>query len=227
MAKPPSSRSSSQDIAEFLQRSKAIAQVVERQPRLLFAIDATASRQRAWDIATHHQQSMFLATAALSSLSVQLCYYRGFGEFRASPWLGDSDKLARLMGRVHCEGGRTQIARLLRHAQQEHVTKPLQALVFIGDAVEESVDLLCDLAGQCGLRKLPLFMFQEGNSRNVEDTFRNMARLSGGAYAHFDASSANTLAQLLGAAALYASGGRDALQKLNDQGAKLLLQQLQ
>ena len=130
------------------------------------------------------------------------------------------------MGRVHCEGGHTQIARLLRHAQAEHRKASVRAMVFIGDAVEENPDGLCDLAGQCGILQLPLFLFQEGRERQVEQTFRTMAKLSGGAYARFDGSSAQTLASLLGAVASFATGGRLALEKRGGDSAKLLLQQL-
>jgi hypothetical protein len=130
------------------------------------------------------------------------------------------------MGRVHCEGGHTQIARLLRHARQEHGKSPLRAVVFIGDAVEENPDTLCDLAGQCGILKLPLFLFQEGPDPRVEQTLRTMAKLSAGAYARFDNASAGVLAGLLGAVASYARGGRAALEELGGDSAKLLLQQL-
>jgi hypothetical protein len=226
MAKPPSRRASSTEVAAFLQKSKAISQFVEKQPRLLFAIDATASRQPTWDSASHLQQEMFRATGKVASLAVQLCYYRGFNEFSASRWLTDSEALAALMGQVLCEGGHTQIARLLCHALQEHRKSPVRALVFIGDAVEESPDTLSDLAGQCGMLGLPLFLFQEGSDRLVGTTFRNMAKVSGGAYAHFDASSADRLAELLGAVASFAAGGRAALEKRGGDSAKLLLRQL-
>jgi len=226
MAKPPSRRSSSQDIQRFLQKSRTITQFVDKQPRLLFAIDATASRQPTWDSASHLQQEMFRATRDVAALAVQLCYYRGFHQFFASQWLTDSEQLSRLMARVHCEGGHTQIARLLRHAQNEHARAPVRALVFIGDAVEESPDTLCNLAGQCGIRQLPLFLFQEGPHPGVEKTFRAMAKLSGGAYARFDASSAHTLATLLGAVASFAAGGRAALENSASDSAKLLLEQL-
>ena len=83
MAKPPSRKSSSGEVARFLEKSRAISQFVDRQPRLLFAIDATASRQPTWDTASHLQQEMFRATAEVASLSVQLCYYRGFAELKA------------------------------------------------------------------------------------------------------------------------------------------------
>jgi hypothetical protein len=226
MAKPPANRSSSREIEQFLQKSKAITQFVAKQPRLLFAVDATASRQPTWDTACHLQQEMFLATRRIASLAVQLCYYRGFQEFSASPWLTDSEALAQLMGRVRCEGGHTQIARLLRHAQREHRKTTIRAVVFIGDAMEENPDTLCQLAGQCGLLKLPLFLFQEGRMRNVERTFRTMAKVSGGAYARFDAGSADMLASLLGAVASYAAGGHTALENQAGAGARLLLEQL-
>jgi len=226
VAKPPAQRSSPQDIAAFLHKTRAITQFVERQPRLLFAVDATASRQPTWDHATHLQQEMFIASGQVATLAVQLCYYRGFAEFYASRWITDSAELARLMGRVRCEGGHTQIAKLLRHALDEHRKAKVRALVFIGDAMEEDADGLCHLAGQCGMLQLPLFLFQEGRERQVETTFRSLARLSGGAYARFDNSSAATLARLLGAVASFATGGRSALEKLHDDSAKLLLQQL-
>lgn len=226
MAKPPSRRASSQDVTQFLQKSRSISEFVERQPRLLFAVDATASRQPTWDRATHLQQEMFHVSSKLTTLSVQLCYFRGFNEFRASRWLTDSAALTQLMGTVRCEGGHTQIIRLLRHAQEEHRKTAMRALVFIGDAVEEAPDSLCDLAGQCGIKQLPLFLFQEGGDQNVEQTFRTMAKLSGGAYARFDTSSAQTLAALLGAVASFATGGHAALEMRDDDSAKLLLQQL-
>lgn len=226
MAKPPSKRSSSSEVAQFLNKSKSISQFVTRQPRLIFAIDATASRQPTWDTACQLQAGMFRATSEVATLAVQLCYYRGFNEFHASRWLNDSARLGQLMGRVYCEGGHTQIARLLRHAMAEQRKSKVRALVFIGDAIEENPDTLCDLAGQCGLLQLPLFLFQEGRERGVQQTLSSMARLSGGAYAHFDASSADTLAALLGAVASYAAGGRAALEKSTGDSAKLLLQQL-
>ena len=169
---------------------------------------------------------MFLASGKITPLAVQLCYFRGFGEFRASKWLTDSAALARLMGQVKVEGGHTQIAKLLKHAQSEHRKTAVRALVFIGDAAEENPDTLCGLAGQCGILQLPLFLFQEGGDRSVEQTFRSMAKLSRGAYARFDSSSAEKLAGLLGAVASFATGGHAALEKRGGDSAKLLLQQL-
>lgn len=226
MAKPPARRSSAHEIERFLQRSRDISTFVSRQPRLLFAIDATASRQPTWNSACQVQREMFSATREIASLAVQLVYYRGFRELSASAWLTDSEQLSSLMAKVSCEGGHTQIGRLLRHAMAEHRKIPVRAVVFIGDAVEESPDSLCDLAGRCGLLQLPLFLFQEGRDPAVERCFRSMAKLSGGAFARFDSRSASTLAALLGAVARYAAGGRAALENSGGQSARLLLQQL-
>jgi hypothetical protein len=226
MPKPPSHRSSSREVQSFLNKSKAIRAVVSRQARLLFAIDATASRQPTWDTACQLQGEMFRATAQTASLSIQLCYFRGLGEFYSSHWLSDSQALARQMSAVHCEGGVTQLRRLLKHALKEHQSSPVKALVFIGDAMEENAAELYQLAGDCGLRQLPLFMFQEGHIPQAETCFRQMAKLSGGAFARFDAQSAATLTALLGAVARYAAGGRKALENNGSDSDRLLLRQL-
>ncbi len=226
MAKVPVTRSSAQDIQSFLQKSRAISRVVGSQPRLLFAIDATASRQPTWDSASHLQREMFRATTQAATLSIQLCYYRGANGFFAGRWLSDSGQLARQMQQVHCEAGLTQIARTLRHALTEHRHAALRGVVFIGDAIEEHPDSLCQLAGECALHRLPLFLFQEGNDPHVRQVFGKMAQLSGGAYAHFDLNSAATLAGLLGAVARYATGGIAALEKHGSDSAKLLLRQI-
>jgi hypothetical protein len=226
MSKTPALRSSSKDIERFLKQKKDITEYVGKQPRLIFAVDATASRQPTWNSACRLQADMFSATNRVASLRVQLCYYRGFHDFYASHWLGDSQKVAQEMSSVTCEGGHTQIVRLLRHALAEHADTRVRALVFIGDAIEENADTLCDLAGQSGLMGLPLFLFQEGSDPNVTQIFSHMAKLSRGAFARFDHNSASYLASLLSAVANYAVGGRKALASDSSEGAKLLLKQL-
>jgi hypothetical protein len=144
-------------------------------------------------------------------LRTQLCYYRGFHEFYASPWLKDSPSLQRLMSKVECLGGQTQIARVLQHVLNETRKTKVHAAIFIGDAVEEPADELCKLAGELGLMNVPLFIFQEGNDPAATKVLKQMARLSGGAHCSFNLASREALAALLGAVAVYASGGRKAL----------------
>ncbi len=229
MAKPPRLRSTTGDIDKFLTRSKSLAQRANSDARLLFGIDATASRQPTWDRACHLQGEMFLATRKLGGLSVQLCYYRGMSELRSSKWLIDDQALSRTMRRVSCEGGMTQIERLLSHAIREHRKQAIKALVFIGDACEESAERLAGKAGELGMLGLPVFIFQEGHDARAEQVFKKLCALSNGAWARFDHSSAGQLAALLGAVASYAAGGREALLnhgRATGADVTLLLQQL-
>jgi hypothetical protein len=179
--------------------------------RLMFALDATASREPTWDRACRIQGEMFEATAALGGLDVKLVYYRGFNECKASRWMANAADLHRAMRAVSCIGGETQIERVLAHAIAENQKQKLGALVFVGDAMEENVDPLCQLAGELGLKGMPIFLFHEGGDPIAAKAFQQMAKLSRGAYLHFDLASADRLKDLLGAVAVYAAGGYRAL----------------
>ena len=212
-------KTTSADVEAFLRKVAATppARVTGRHGRLMFAMDATASRERAWDHACHLQAEMFDVTAALGGLDVQLCWYRGFREFEASEWLADSAALRARMTAVRCLGGHTQIARVLGHAIAETRAARVHALVFVGDCMEENVDDLCRLAGELGILGVPLFLFHEGDDPTARHAFEQMARLSGGACCRFDAASAGQLRDLLAAVAVYAAGGRRALEDLGRQ----------
>ena len=183
----------------------------EGRGRLIFAMDATASREPTWDRASHIQAEMFTETAALGGLDIQLVYYRGFGECKASPWVHTTQALLRHMTGVFCLAGQTQIAKVLKHALKETEHKRVAALVFVGDCVEEDIDKLGHLAGRMGLLGVPCFMFHEGHEPLARSAFQQIARLSGGAYCPFDANSAQQLRDLLSAVAVFAAGGRKAL----------------
>jgi hypothetical protein len=179
--------------------------------RLIFALDATASREPTWDRACRIQADMFEATAALGGLDVKLVYYRGFNECKASRWMTNAADLHRAMRAVYCVGGETQIERVLAHALAETHKQRVNALVFVGDAMEESIDRLCRLAGELGLSGVPVFAFHEGADPIAGKAFREIAKLSRGAYVGFDRASAERLRELLAAVAVYAAGGYRAL----------------
>jgi hypothetical protein len=162
---------------------------------------------------------MFREAAALGSLDIRLVYYRGFNECRATGWISDSAQLAKLMSKIDCRGGETQIGKVLSEARREAVASAVRAVVFVGDAMEEAVDDLCSKAGELGLLKVPVFMFQEGHDPAAEQAFREIARLTGGAYCRFDPGAAAQLRELLRAAAAYAAGGREALLRLSKTGS--------
>ena len=180
--------------------------------RMIFAMDATASREPTWDRACHIQSEMFLETEALGGLDIQLCYYRGFRDFYTSTWLGRPADLLAKMREVRCAGGMTQIERVLRHTAAEAQENKVNALVFVGDCMEENIDQLCHMGGELGILGVPAFLFHEGDDVAAERAFREIARLSGGAYCRFDANSAHQLRDLLSAVAVYAAGGRKALE---------------
>jgi len=196
------------EIDQFLDavKSTPVATATEQGQagQLIFALDATASRQATWDQASALQADMFTKTQGLSALNLQLVYFRGYNECRASPWLDNSQSLLRMMNKI-------------------------KAMVFVGDAMEEDVDALGELAGQLKLLGLPVFVFQEGYDMVASMAFKQIAQLSGGAHCRFDANSAQQLGQLLNAVAAYAAGGREALLRLSGNGSKqaaLLLEQL-
>lgn len=228
-ADTPAAAASSSEIAEFLARAKSVApQAAAGRGRLIFALDATMSRQPTWDLACQLQADMFREAGTIGGLDVRLVYFRGLDECRASPWIADTARLSRLMSRIAVEGGNTQIRKVLAEARREAVAHGVRALVFVGDAMEENADELCAKAGELGLLKVPVFMFQEGHDPLAERTFREIARLAGGAYGRFDSGAAAQLRELLRAVAAYAAGGREALQLLarSGGGAAALLAQL-
>ena len=225
----PATTSSRAEIDAFLNQVKSLgpASNAGQRGRLIFALDATMSRQPLWDTACTLQADMFREAAAIGGLDVQLIYYRGIGECRASKWVSDATQLGSLMVKIDCRGGHSQIGKILAHTRRESERQKVQALVFVGDAMEEPIDDLCAAAGGLGLLGVPAFMFQEGGDPVAEKAFREIARLSRGAYCKFDPGSAAQLAELLRAVAAYAAGGMKALANLKGQrSAMKLLEQL-
>jgi hypothetical protein len=218
-AKAPSS---SADVDAFLASVKKMP-AASGEGRLIFAMDATMSRQPTWDTALSIQGQMFMAA---KGLTVQLVYFRGFNECKASGWVTEPKALANLMTKVDCRGGNTQIGRVLTHVKNAAGKAKINAVIFVGDACEESIDGLCQSAGEIGLLGVPLFMFQEGADGTAEKAFKEIAKLTRGAYFRLDSASPKILADLLGAVAAYATGGRQALEAKGGQAARALLQQL-
>ncbi len=197
--------------------------------RLIFALDATMSREQSWDHAMHIQADMFDGVAELGGLDIQLAWFRGFREFKTSKFVSESDALMKEMVGVSCEAGLTQMGRLLRHTLKETRKKRVNACVYIGDCFEEPIDPVADLAGQLGLEGVPLFLFHEGHDARAKQAFEQFAKLSGGAAVAFDPHARDQLRALLKAVATYASGGTEQLERLADRDGgpvTLLTQQM-
>jgi hypothetical protein len=201
------------EVDAFLEKlavTPAPRRVAERG-RLVFALDATMSRQPTWDRACQIQADMFREAEAVGALDIKLIYFRGYRECRASKWYSQSAPLLKAMTSISCQGGYTQIERVLKRAVKEAKDGGVNALVYVGDCCEEDIDPVCAAAGELGVLGVPVFMFQEGGEPYAESVFREVARLSGGAWCRFDGSSAGQLRDLLSAVAVFAAGGRKAL----------------
>lgn len=178
-------------IQSFLERAK---DAERSRPRLVFALDATGSRQPTWDASSELQAEMF--RAAGSSVDVQLVFFRG-GTCMASQWFRDPASLLAAMRRISCQGGLTQVGKVLAHAQREAEKHAIRAVIFVGDCFEERLDDIKEAAAALGRKSVPAFLFQEGGDEEAASAFREIAWLTGGIYARFDAGSAKQLTELL------------------------------
>ena len=218
-------KSTHADIANFLGKVASTPATIKtgESGRLIFSLDATASRKPTWDTACQIQGQMFEETSSLGGLSIQLAYYRGYNEFFSGPWHSKSADLLRSMTEVTCLGGMTQIEKVLQHAIRETKTNKVNAVVFVGDAMEENIDRLCKYAGELGLLGTPVFVFQENADPVATMAFKQIARVSNGAYCLFNAGSAQQLKDLLNAVAIYAAGGRKALENYSNKKGGIAL----
>jgi hypothetical protein len=213
MANLPVKRSSSKDIATFLGAAARTPTLAQVKGRLIFAVDATMSRQLTWDAATEIQSDMFEVAQSIGGLGVQLVYFRGRGEFVASEWTTTPAALAARMRDVRTRSGFTQLRRVLAHAAEEARRTKVGALVYVGDCFEENPEVVAKEAGALALLGVPAFMFHEGDEPNAAAMFREIVRLTHGMYARFDSGAARQLRDLLRAAAVYATGGGTALNR--------------
>lgn len=208
---PAERRSDSAAIDAFVRQARALA-TGKANGRLVLALDATMSRQPTWDLACEVQGQMFDAVGKTGRLNVQLVYFRGLGECRASKFVAETASLKQLMTSIQCRSGQTQVGKVLAHTLKETANAKVDALVYIGDAMEENIDELADKAGKLGLLGVPAFIFQEGHDVGAERAFKEIARLSKGAWFRFDRKAASTLSKLLSAVAVFATGGIKALE---------------
>jgi hypothetical protein len=189
--------------------------LVRPKGRLIFALDATASRQPTWAIARELQARLFTDSAPVGQLKVQLAFYRG-DECKFSKWHDSGETLVNLMYGIECVGGVTQIRKILSHAVTETLKEQVQGLVFVGDALEEPIAELASIAGELGSLHTPIHVFQEGRDAAVRDGFRLLALRSGGAYYELDPNRPGGIAKFasqLGAIARHVVGDKTALPR--------------
>jgi hypothetical protein len=223
MTKQQLTRSNPLSVQDFLKKSDELVPQGKNKNagRLLFAMDATASREHAWDMACQIQADMFMSTQEIGNLEISLCYYRGYNEFKSFDWSSNASKLRDQMLQVRCLAGHTQIKRTLEYAIQACVKQKIKAVVLVSDSFEESIDQVGVAAGKLGMLGVPVFVFHEGHDPGAKNAFQHIAQLSNGAYCSFDHNSVAQLKELLCAVAAFTVGGFDALEKHSQQGSAI------
>jgi hypothetical protein len=202
---------------------KVFKELIPEKARLIFVLDATASRQETWDKAAGLTAQMFKAAAAAGGLEMQLVYFRGERECTASKWVSDPAELSRIMSKIMCRTGYTQIERALKAVGKEHQHQKVAAAIVISDSLEEEPNRVYAAARELSV---PVFMFQEGDDAEIASVYAKVASITKGAACQFDGGSAARLADLLKAVAAFASGGIKALSGQNTAAARLLLSKL-
>lgn len=213
-------------------KKETLAKALARQERarLLFAMDATASREPAWDVAKQITGAMFEAVPG--ALDVALAYHGGGKLVEVTPFSPDAKVFLDKVQMVRCRAGVTALNDLLTHATE--VTR-LKALIYVGDCFEEDADEALVLAKQLKLKGVRCFMFHDAASgtqgydvERARTVFEQIAKMTGGALLPFDETAPQMLKALLEAIAYYVVQGMRALQERSKSlpAARLLLEQM-
>jgi hypothetical protein len=208
----------SKRVTDFLEKVRS-----SQRGRIAFVIDATGSRERTWDASAQLQADMFTEAGQLGGLEMQVICFRDLDKVEASNWTIDARELQHWMRRIRCETGPTKYVRALARVRQEHQQTPINAVIVIGDMLEEEPQALFDAVGGLGV---PCFCFQEGDDLALREAFQAVAHLTKGAYCAFNTNAIAQLRELLRAVAAFAVGGLTALADQRTDSARKLLGQL-
>jgi hypothetical protein len=209
--------SHAKQVAAFLEKVRTV------RGRIAWVVDVTMSREETWDAASQLQAEMFSEAAKLGGLEMQVIYFRGVDEVGASVWTSDARELQQMMTSIRCQSGHTKYARAFARVRKEHEREAINAVIVVGDALEETPAALFDAVTGLGV---PFFCFQERTDPEVRRAFEEVARLTKGAYSAFDTGSIPKLRELLQAVAVFATGGLTALADLRTDSARKLLGQM-
>ena len=122
--------SKSSDVQNFLSEVAATPSSAGNA-HMIFALDATASRESTWSVARQLHTEMYLSARSLGGMNLQLCYFRGFAEFFSSRRESNADEIVRTMAEISCEAGATQIERVLAHAINESQIRSVKCVVSV------------------------------------------------------------------------------------------------
>jgi hypothetical protein len=196
------------------------------RPRLVFAVDATASREPAW--AAARQVTDALVKALPGELDVALAVHGGSRVHTFTPFTNDPSTLRDHAAGVTCQAGLTRLLPILSAGLK---APSVRVVVYIGDVFEESLAhgrLLADTMGRQSIRLIVLHDTVDPGARRDAEVFWDLARRTGGCVLPFDANAPGRLRDLLSAVAVYAVGGEKLLRERRHTlpGAVALLEHL-
>src|ERR1700733_3610098 len=196
------------------------------RPRLIFAVDATASREPAWTAARKVTDA--LVKALPGELDVALA---GHGGSRVHTFTAFTNSAATLRDRaagVACEAGMTRLLPILSTSLRQ---PGVRVVVYIGDVFEESLNhgrRLADAMGTQGTKLIVLHDTADPGARRDAEVFWDLTKRTGGCVLPFNAAASSRLRDLLSAVAVYAVGGEKLLRERRHElpGAVALLEHL-
>jgi hypothetical protein len=196
------------------------------RPRLVFAVDATASREPAW--AAARQVTDALVKALPGELDVALAVHGGSRVHTFTAFTSDAATLRDRAAGVACQAGLTRLLPILFASLKQPAVR---VIIYIGDVFEESVSngrRLADDLGQQGTKLIVLHDTSDPAARRDAEMFWDLAKRTGGCVLPFDANAPGRLRDLLSAVAVYAVGGEKLLRERRHDlpGATALLEYL-
>jgi hypothetical protein len=196
------------------------------RPRLVFAVDATASREPAWAAARQVTDALFKALPG--ALDVALAVHGGSRVHTFTPFTNDANTLRDRAAGVTCHAGSTRLLPILAACLRQ---QGVRVVVYIGDVFEESVPRgrqLTDAMNAHGAKLIVLHDMADPVARRDAEVFWDLAKRTGGCVLPFDASAPGRLRDRWSAVAVYAVGGEKLLRDRQSDlpGAVALLEHL-
>ncbi len=196
------------------------------RPRLIFAVDATASREPAWTAA--RQVTDVLVKALPGALDVALAVHGGSRVHTFTAFTSDANTLRDRAAGVSCVAGTTRLLPILS-ASLKHPS--VRVVIYIGDVFEENLQRGRHIADAMGAQNTKLIVLHDTAdpaARRDAEVFWDLAKRTGGCVLPFDAAASGRLRDILSAVAVYAVGGEKLLRARRHElpGAVALLEHL-
>lgn len=205
----------------------ALLQSAAPRARLVFALDATGSRQVTWETCAVPLTDALLTALPGHQLDVALAWYGG-GRVTFTGFTSHLGTLRDRAAGVRPKAGRTQFLEILTRCVLQ--TEGVKVVCLVADTFEESPPLALKLADALKARGTRLLILHDSASQTFggAEIFAQMAERTGGAVLPFDASALPRMKDLVGAIGVLAVGGTPMLEARQETmpAAKLLLSHL-